>query len=119
MLLLDGKEVLVGILMSEDHSLATERTNLRAANVEHVAVTGEVGEGDVASLCHQAIAQACAIDIERYLVTLASLVDVIELLGGVKRAKLGGEGDIHKSWMHGIDTCRAPWPPSFPLCQEG
>ena len=40
MLLLDGKEVLVSLSVGENHSLTTKGTNLRAADIEHVTVTG-------------------------------------------------------------------------------
>ena len=39
-LLLDGEEMLVGLAVGEDHRLAAKGTNLRAANIEHVTVTG-------------------------------------------------------------------------------
>ena len=52
MLFLDGKEVLVGLTVSEYNSLATEGTNLGAANIENVAVASQVGQGDVIALSH-------------------------------------------------------------------
>ena len=52
MLLLDGEEVLVGILMGEDDGLATEGPDLRAAYIEHIAMAGEIGQGDVVAFCH-------------------------------------------------------------------
>ena len=43
MLFLDGEEMLVGLAIGEDDGLATEGTDLCAADIKHVAVTGQVG----------------------------------------------------------------------------
>ena len=43
MLLLDGEKMLVSLSVGENHSLTAKGTNLRAADIEHVAVTGEIG----------------------------------------------------------------------------
>ena len=42
-LLLDREEMLVGLAVGEDNGLATEGTDLRAADVEHVTVAGQIG----------------------------------------------------------------------------
>ena len=68
-------------MMGEDHCLATEGSDLRAADIEDVAVAGEIGQGDIIAFCHQPIAETGAIDIKRDLVTLADLIDIVELTG--------------------------------------
>ena len=78
MLFLDGEEVLVRIMMGEDHRLTAEGTDLRASDVEDIAVAGEIGQGDVVTLCHQTIAEAGTVDIEGNLITPADLIDVIQ-----------------------------------------
>ena len=80
-LFLNGEEMLVRILMGEDHGLTAKCTDLRATDIEDVAVTGEIGQGDVVAICHQTIAEAGTIDIKGYLITLADLIDVVELTG--------------------------------------
>ena len=102
MLLLDGEEVLVGILVGEDHRLATEGADLRAADVEDIAMAGEIGQGDVVAFCHQTVTETGPVDIKWYFVTLADLIDVVELTGRIKRTQLGGEGDIYQSRMDGV-----------------
>ena len=97
MLLLDGEEVLVGLTVGEDDSLATEGANLRATNVEDVTVAGQVGQGDVAPLGHQSVAQSGTIYIKRYVVVLAYLIDIVQLLGRIQRTQLRREGDVHQS----------------------
>ena len=42
-LLLDGEEMLVGLAVGENDGLTTEGTNLRAADVEHIAMAGQIG----------------------------------------------------------------------------
>ena len=81
MLFLDGEEVLVRIMMGEDHCLAAEGTDLRAADIEDVAVAGEIGQGDIIAFCHESITESCPVDIQRDLVTLADLIDIVELTG--------------------------------------
>ena len=80
-LFLDGEEVLVRIMMGEDHCLATEGSDLRAADIEDVAVAGEIGQGDIIAFCHESITESCPVDIQRDLVTLADLIDIVELTG--------------------------------------
>ena len=81
MLFLDGEEMLVCILVGEDHRLTTEGSDLRAADIEDVAVAGEIGQGDVVAFCHQTVTETGTVDIKRYFVTLADLVDVVEFTG--------------------------------------
>ena len=101
-LLLDGEEVLVGIPMGEDHGLATERTDLRTADIEHVAMASQIGQAHIVALCHQTVAQTGPVDIQGDLVALTDLVEFVEFLGRVERAEFRGEGDIHQSWVHGM-----------------
>jgi len=101
-LLLDGEEMLVGLAVGEDNGLAAEGTNLRATDIEHVAMAGEIGQGDVVVVGHETIAQTGPVDIKRYVVTAADLIDVVELAGGVERAEFGGEGDVDESWVYGM-----------------
>ena len=42
-LLLDGEEVLVGFSIGEDNGLATEGSDLRATNIEDIAMAGQIG----------------------------------------------------------------------------
>ena len=102
MLLLDGEEMLVGLAVGKDDGFAAEGANLGAADVEDIAVAGQVGQGDVVALGHQAVAQSCAVNVERNFVVLADLVEVVQLAGGIERAQLGGEGDVDQARMHGM-----------------
>ena len=63
MLLLDAKEVLVGLTVGKDHRLAAERTNLCATDIEYVTVARQIGQGDVATFGHKSVAQSCTIYI--------------------------------------------------------
>ena len=101
-LLLNREEVLVGLTVGEDHCLATERTNLRATNIENIAVACQIGQGDVATFCHQSVAQTCTVNIQWYVVVLADLIDVVQLLSAIKRTQLCWEGDIHQTGEHGV-----------------
>ena len=76
-LLLDREEMLVGLAVGEDDCLTTEGTNLRATDVEHIAMAGQIGQGDVVALCHQTIAQPGPVDIEWNVVLLAHLIYII------------------------------------------
>ena len=42
-LFLDGEEVLMSLTIGKDHCLATEGADFRTADIEHVAVAGEIG----------------------------------------------------------------------------
>src|SRR3712207_7656680 len=85
----------MGVVVGKDDSFATQSAYLRAANIERVAVLGQVRQRDVVVFRHETIAQSGAIYIERQVVTAAHLEDVVELLSGVKRTILGGKGDVH------------------------
>ena len=43
MLLLDGEEMLVGLAVGEDDGFATEGADLRAADIEDIAMAGQIG----------------------------------------------------------------------------
>ena len=101
-LLLNGEEVLVGFAVGKDHGLTAKGPNLRTADIEHVAVTGQIGQGDVVAGGHQTVSQTGTIDIKGYLIVLTYLIDVVEFLSAVKRAELRGEGDIDQSRMHSV-----------------
>ena len=55
-LFLDGEEMFVGFAVCEDHCLATEGTDFRTTDIEHVAVAGQIRQGDIVALSHQAVA---------------------------------------------------------------
>ena len=101
-LLLDREEVLVGLAVGEDDGLAAQGANLCAADVEHVAVAGEIGQGDVVALGHQTIAQAGSVNVEGNVIALANLIYIVQFVGGVEGAQLGGEGDVDESGVDGV-----------------
>ena len=80
-LLLDAEEVLVGGTVGEDDGLAAPGPYLGASDVEDIAVARQVGQRDVAAVGREPVAQTGAVDIERNLIALAYLVDVVELAG--------------------------------------
>src|SRR3712207_7962819 len=92
----------MGVVVGKDDSFATQSAYLRAANIERVAVLGQVRQRDVVVFRHETIAQSGAIYIERQVVTAAHLEDVVELLSGVKRTILGGKGDVHHARIDGV-----------------
>lgn len=81
MLLLDAEEVLVGRTVGEDDGLAAPGPYLGSSYVEDIAVARQIGQRDVAAVSRQAVAQTGAVDVERNLIALAYLVDVVELAG--------------------------------------
>ena len=85
-LLLDGEEMLVRLTVGEHYRLATQGTDLRATNVEHITVASQIGQGDIVALCHQTIAQTGSVNVEGDVVALTDLIDVVELTGTVERA---------------------------------
>ena len=101
-LLLDGEEMLVGLTVGEHHRLATQGADLRAADVEHVAMARQEGQCNVAALGHQAIAQTRTVDIKRDVVVLADGIELRQFLRRIERAQLGGEGDVHQAGEHGM-----------------
>ena len=101
-LLLDGEEMLMGILVGEDNGLTAKGTNLRATDIKDVAMASQIGQGNIITLSHQTIAETGTIDIKRYLIMLADLIDIIELTGCVEGSKFCGEGDIHQARVDGM-----------------
>ena len=83
-LLLDGEEVLVCQTVGEDHSFATQCTNLSTTDIEDVTMTGQIGQSDVSPFCHQTIAQTCSVDVQRNVVVLAYLIDIVQFLGSIE-----------------------------------
>ena len=101
-LLLDGEEMLVCLAVGEDDGLASEGSDLRATDIENITMTGQIGQGDVVAFGHQTIAEAGPVYIERNLVALAHLIDMIQLSGRVEGAQLRGEGDVDETRMDGM-----------------
>ena len=62
----------------------------------------QVGNGNVAGRRGQAVAQACSVDKERYVVALAGGIYVGKLLLAVDGAYLGREREIHHARLHHV-----------------
>ena len=102
MLLLYGEEVLVGLTVGKHDSLAAQCANLSTANVKDVTMACQVGQRNIAVVGHQAIAQPGAVDIQRNVVALTDLIDVVQFAGSIKCTKFGWESDVDQSRMHGM-----------------
>ena len=103
-LLDDGEEMgrcgSVGV--GENDRLATQGATLGAADVEHVAQVGQLLQGHIAALGHQAVAQTGTVDEQRQVVVTADVADGLQFLKGINRAHLGGKGDIDHAREHHV-----------------
>ena len=80
--------------VADDQRLPEEQPLFRPADGKGVAADGQVGQGLVSGLAHQAVAQPRPVDIQDQPLALADLPDRVQLLQGVERAVLRGLGEI-------------------------
>ena len=97
MLFLDAEEMTVGIVVGEDHRLATEGSDFGAADIEHITEAGQLRQGDVTSLGEESVTESGSIYIKRYMEPLAYGIDIFQFLLGIKGAQFGGESDVDQS----------------------
>ena len=93
-LLHDEAEVLLQSRVHDDHGLTEQSTDLGAADIEHVAQVGDLRQGQVSTVGHDAVAQPGAVDEQGQAVPAAHVVQLRQLRLGVKGASLGGIGDV-------------------------
>ena len=101
-LLLDHGHEVGRCAVGEHHGLAAQRAHLGAADVEHIGEPGDVGQGHVGALGHQAVAQPGTVQKQRHLVFLTDGVQIFQLLFCVQGAVLGGVGDVHHAGEHHV-----------------
>ncbi len=111
-LLDEGEEVGEQLRVGNDDGLAEKRTHFCAADVEHVAQTGNVAKRDVGCFRREAVAQARTINEERDAVPMAHAAQAFKLAEAVERAVLSREGNVEHPGSHhvgvggiGIETC--------------
>ena len=101
-LLLDHGHKVGRCAVREHHGLAAQSAHLGAADVEHIGQAGNVLQGDVGALCHQAVAQPCAVHEQRHLVFLTHGVQLFQLRLSVQGAVLRRVRDIYHAGEHHV-----------------
>ena len=81
--------------MGQHQGLAKEHALLGAADGKGVAQPGQLGQGQVAGLAHETVAQAGAVHIEEQAAVSAGRPDGFQLSLGIQGAVFRGLGDIH------------------------
>ena len=101
-LLHEREEVVVELRLGEHHGLAAQCAHLRAADIERVAQTRDVGQRDVGTHGGKAVAQARAVHEQPHAEVAAHLRKRLELGQRVDGAVLGGMRDIHGPGRHDV-----------------
>ena len=102
MLFGDGVEMLRRVAVGEDHGFTAEASDLRAADVEHVAQTGDVGQRQVAGRACQPVAEPRAVDEERQRELVADVGDGFELPLCIERSVFRGIRNVHHPRKHHV-----------------
>ena len=89
-LLDEGTETVDEVGIGNDHRFAEQGALLGAANVEHIAQTGDVGQGQVTAVGSQCVTQTGAVQEQGQLVLFAHGGDGFQLGLGIECAGLGG-----------------------------
>ena len=95
-------EILFDSRVRNDHRFAKERAHLGAADVEHVAQPGDIRQGQVISLRHQAVAQTGPVQKQVQSQFMAGFTQGGQLRQRVERAQLRGIGDIHQLGLNHV-----------------
>ena len=104
-----GEEVLRGRIMGEHNCLAAQCADLGSADIEAVAVIGNIRKGHISLIAHQAIAHPGPVQIQRQLIFAAYLGQGSELSLRIQRTALCRMRDIdHAGKYHVLMICIAP-----------
>ena len=101
-LLHNKAEILFQIFVHDDNGFAEQGAHLGATDVEHIAQPRDLWQRHVALLCHQAIAQPCAVNEQRQAVPAAGVIQRRQLRLGIQRASLSGVGDVHHTGLDDV-----------------
>ena len=97
-----GEELARRIAPGKDHGLAAEGSDLRAANVEHVAEAGQLRQREVALGAGQRVAQSGTIDEERQPIFAAHGVEGFQFGTRVDGAEFGGHRHVDHGGLHHV-----------------
>ena len=92
----------------EDHRLSEQGPHLGPPDVEHVAAGRQVRQGHAAPPAGQPIAHPGAVQVQRYLVLPAHLVDLPQLRPGIEGAQLSGPGQVHHARKYHVFVVLVP-----------
>ena len=95
----------VCIAMREHHSLSTEGTHFRSANIERIAMVRQERQGNVGSIRCESITQTSAIDEKWQIVFLAHGLNLHEFRSRIKCAIFRWEGDIDHAREDNVLVC--------------
>ena len=88
--LLDDREKALGRFPGEHDRFAEHRTDLRSADVEHVAVIRDSLKRHIRTCCGKAVAKACTVKEQRDIILCAHAMQRFKLRLGVERPVLRG-----------------------------
>ena len=95
--LLDGGEEVLRGLFREDDGLAAEGTDLGSADVEDIAQTGQIRQGEVAGGTGEGVAQPGAVDEQGQAVLMGNRLKFSEFGTGIDGSVFRGQGDVHET----------------------
>ena len=99
MLLDDGEEVRYQILFSDDDSFAAQSTAFGPANVEDIAIPGQISQTNIIIPAGQTVSQTGTVTIQSDAVLPADIAEMLQFSQRIDRSIFSWLGNVEHPWF--------------------